>query len=79
MFNGIKVQVNGVQLNTFESKKGNQLFTFQVVEPVTKFVSYANNVEKAHLADLAENGGFVDLELVLKGDRFYVLSASPSA
>ncbi len=40
---GIKVLVEGVKLNTFTSKKGNDLFTFEVVEPVTKFVAYTNN------------------------------------
>lgn len=78
MFNAIKVEVKGVQLNTFLSKKGNQLFTFNVVEPVTKFVSYSNEFDKDHLNDLAESGKSVDLELVLKGDRLYFLSASLS-
>ena len=75
---GIKVLVEGVKVNTFESKKGNQLFTFEVVEPVTKFVAYTNNSEKGQLADLAESGEFVDLQLILKGDRLYFANAQIS-
>jgi hypothetical protein len=69
---GIKVLVEGVRVSTFTSKKnGQEYFTFEVVEPVTKFISYINNSEKGQLADLAQTGGFVDLQLVLKGDRLY--------
>jgi hypothetical protein len=69
---GIKVLVEGVRVSTFTSQKnGQDYFTFEVVEPVTKFISYTNNTEKGQLADLAQSGGFVDLQLVLKGDRLY--------
>lgn len=69
---GIKVLVEGVKVSTFTSKKnGQDYFTFDVVEPVTKFVSYTNNAQKGQLADLAQSGEFVDLQLVLKGDRLY--------
>lgn len=74
---GIKVLVEGVKINTFQSKKnGQDYFTFEVVEPVTKFVSYTNNAEKGQLADLAAKGEFVDLQMVLKGDRLYFLGAN---
>jgi hypothetical protein len=69
---GIKVLVEGVRVSSFTSKKnGQDYFTFDVVEPVTKFISYSNNSEKGQLADLAQSGGFVDLQLVLKCDRLY--------
>ena len=74
---GIKVLVESVRVNTFTSQKnGQDYFTFEVVEPVTKFISYTNNTEKGQLADLAQSGGFVDLQLVLKGDRLYFHSAN---
>lgn len=74
---GIKVLVEGVRVSTFTSQKnGQDYFTFEVVEPVTKFISYTNNSEKGQLADLAQSGGFVDLQLVLKGDRLYFHSAN---
>lgn len=74
---GIKVLVEGVRVSTFTSQKnGQEYFTFEVVEPVTKFISYTNNSEKGQLADLAQSGGFVDLQLVLKGDRLYFHSVN---
>ncbi len=74
---GIKVLVEGVRVSTFTSQKnGQDYFTFEVVEPVTKFISYTNNSEKGQLADLAQSGGFVDLQLVLKGDRLYFHSVN---
>lgn len=74
---GIKVLVEGVRVSTFTSQKnGQDYFTFEVVEPVTKFISYTNNTEKGQLADLAQSGGFVDLQLVLKGDRLYFHSVN---
>jgi len=74
---GIKDLVEGVRVSTFTSQKnGQDYFTFEVVEPVTKFISYTNNSEKGHLADLAQSGGFVDLQLVLKGDRLYFHSVN---
>lgn len=74
---GIKVLVEGVRVLTFTSQKnGQDYFTFEVVEPVTKFISYTNNSEKGQLADLAQSGGFVDLQLVLKGDRLYFHSVN---
>lgn len=74
---GIKVLVEGVRVSTFTSQKnGQDYFTFEVVEPVTKFISYTNNSEKGQLADLAQTGGFVDLQLVLKGDRLYFHSVN---
>lgn len=74
---GIKVLVEGVRVSTFTSQKnGQDYFTFEVVEPVTKFISYTNNMEKGQLADLAQSGGFVDLQLVLKGDRLYFHSVN---
>lgn len=74
---GIKVLVEGVRVSTFTSQKnGQDYFTFEVVEPVTKFISYTNNTEKGQLADLAKSGGFVDLQLVLKGDRLYFHSVN---
>lgn len=74
---GIKVLVEGVRVSTFTSQKnGQDYFTFEVTEPVTKFISYTNNSEKGQLADLAQSGGFVDLQLVLKGDRLYFHSAN---
>lgn len=74
---GIKVLVEGVRVSTFISQKnGQDYFTFEVVEPVTKFISYTNNSEKGQLADLAQSGGFVDLQLVLKGDRLYFHSVN---
>jgi len=74
---GIKVLVEGVRVSTFTSQKnGQDYFTFEVVEPVTKFISYTNNSEKGQLTDLAQSGGFVDLQLVLKGDRLYFHSVN---
>lgn len=74
---GIKVLIEGVKVSSFTSKKnGQDYFTFEVVEPVTKFVSYTSNTEKGQLADLAQSGEFVDLHLVLKGDRLYFQSAN---
>lgn len=74
---GMKVTVGGVRVNTFISQKnGQEYFTFEVNEPVTKFISYTNNTEKGQLADLAQSGGFVDLQLVLKGDRLYFHSVN---
>lgn len=74
---GIKVLVEGVRVSNFTSQKnGQDYFTFEVVEPVTKFISYTNNSEKGQLADLAQTGEFVDLQLVLKGNRLYFHSAN---
>lgn len=71
MANVLNIQVKGVKVNQFESKKGNPFFTFEVTEPVSKFISYTSHFEKSQLADLAETGQFVDLNLILKGNRLY--------
>ena len=76
---GIKVVIEGVKINTFKSKKNDdQYFTFEVSEPVTKFISVENNSQKGQLEDIVESGDFVDLECLLKGNRLYFVNAQLS-
>jgi hypothetical protein len=77
--NGIKVVIEGVKINSFKSKKSDETyFTFEINEPVTKFVSVQNNTQKGQLEDLAQSGDFVDLDCILKGNRLYFVDAQPS-
>lgn len=77
--NGINVLIEGVTIRKgTSSKTGNDFFTFEVIEPVTKFVGYSNNSQKGQLEDIAQTGQPVDLKLVLKGDRLHFISAEPS-
>ena len=48
---------------------------FVLLENVTGILR-AFNTEKGQLTDLAQSGEFVDLQLVLKGDRLYFLGAN---
>lgn len=78
--NGIKLIVEGVRVDSFVSSKTEQeYFTFEVTEPVKKFIGFTNNAEKGQLQDISKKGEFVDLTLVLKNDRLYFVSAETSS
>ena len=66
----MKILVEQVLVKKGISKEsGNTYFTFEVVEPVMKFIGFENNQQKGILEDLADSGQPVDLNLTLKGNR----------